>query len=240
MSDFGIKIITGNEEFHTRELGLKMIDFKIPQPDAKTNYVQIPGTSGNLDLSEVYGGVTYEDRSGLSFTFVVRNNFIAWAHIIQNLAAKIHGKKCKVIVDNDPDYYYICRLKISHEKSKKAVGTIVITGTAEPYKYDMIGSDERWEWDPFDFETGVIRELVDIKIWSLNNRITITGSTNYRTPVFVVKESKNMQFTYNNKTYDLPKPGNYRFPAVRVGDDDITLKFSGAGVLTIRFRGAYL
>ena len=57
MSDFGIKIITGNEEFHTRELGLKMIDFKIPQPDAKTNYVQIPGTSGNLDLSEVYGGV---------------------------------------------------------------------------------------------------------------------------------------------------------------------------------------
>lgn len=35
MSDFGIKIITGNEEFHTRELGLKMIDFKIPQPDAK-------------------------------------------------------------------------------------------------------------------------------------------------------------------------------------------------------------
>ena len=43
MSDFGIKIITGNEEFHTRELGLKMIDFKIPQPDAKTNYVQIPG-----------------------------------------------------------------------------------------------------------------------------------------------------------------------------------------------------
>ncbi len=240
MGDFGIRIISGNDEFHTSQLGLKMTDFKIPQPDAKTNYVRIPGTSGNLDLSEVYGGVTYEDRSGLSFTFSLRNDFVDWAHTIQKLAAMIHGKKCKVIVDNDPNYYYVCRLKISHEKSKKSVGTIVITGTSEPYKYDMIGSDERWEWDPFDFETGVIRELVDIKIWSLNREVTITGSTNYRTPVFVVKESKNLQFTYNNKTYDLPKPGNYRFPNVRVGDDDITLKFSGAGILTIRFRGAYL
>jgi len=240
MGNFGIKIITDSEEFHTSELGLRMTALKIPQPGAKTNYVQVPGTSGSLDLSEVYGAVTYEDRTGLSFTFVIMNDFYDWAGTIQSLAAKIHGKKCKVIVDNDPNYYYVCRLKLDYDKSKRAVGTITISGTAEPFKYDIFSSDENWEWDPFDFEFGVVREMIDIEITSSDNILTIPGATNYRTPIFIVTKSNGLKFTYNNRTYDLSKTGTYRFPAVKVGDDDLTLKFSGTGTLTVKFRGAYL
>lgn len=240
MKNFGIKIITNDGEFHTSDLGLRMTGLKIPQPSAKTNYVNVPGTSGSIDLSEVYGGVTYDNRDGLTFTFVLRNDFEDWARAIQDLAAKIHGKKCKVIVDNDPNYYYMCRLKIDYEKSKKSVGTITISGTAEPYKYDIFASDENWEWDPFDFEIGVVREMIDVQITSTANTLTIPGATNYRTPVFIVTKSNGLKFTYNNRTYDLSKTGTYRFPAVKVGDDDLTLTFSGTGTLTVKFRGAYL
>lgn len=240
MGNFGIKIITDSEEFHTSDIGLKMTALKIPQPKAKTNYVNVPGASGSIDLSEVYGSVVYENRDGLTFTFVLRNDFDSWAAAVQSLAAKIHGKKCKVIVDNDRNYYYVCRLAIDYEKSRKAVGTITISGSAEPFKYDIFASDERWEWDPFDFERGVIRELIDMQITATVNTVTIPGATNYRTPVFVVTKSNNLKFTHNNRTYDLSKPGTYRFPAVRVGDESLTLTFTGTGTLTVKFRGAYL
>ena len=73
MGNFGIKIITDSEEFHTSDIGLKMTAFKIPQPKAKTNYVNVPGASGSIDLSEVYGSVVYENRDGLLQKYMAKS-----------------------------------------------------------------------------------------------------------------------------------------------------------------------
>ena len=240
MGEFGIKIMTGNDSFHTSELGLKMTAFNIPQPAPKTNYIDVPHASVSLDLTEALGGISYENRENVTFTFVVRDSFEQWAVVIQRLAARIHGKKCKVIVDNDLSHYYLCRLEIDPVKSKRTVGTITISGRADAYKYDLFSSDEEWEWDPFDFETGVIRDMIDVQITNTSNTLTITGSTKEQTPVFIVKETNKLSFTYKNRIYDLSKTGEYRFPALKVGEKDVVLTFTGTGILSVRFRGAYL
>lgn len=240
MGEFGITIITGGKKIHTRDLNLKMTAFHIPMPDTKTNYIAIPGASVSIDLSEVMGGVTYDRRNDVTFTFVLRNDFNGWAVAVQRLAEQIHGKECKVIVDNDLSHYYVCRLEIDPAKSSNAVGTVTISGSAQAYKYDLFASDDEWEWDPFDFETGVIRDMIDIPITETSKQITIIGSTKKQTPVFVVKETNHLAFSYNRKTYDLSKVGEYRFPSFKVANDNITITFTGTGKLSIRFRGAYL
>ena len=85
----------------------------------------------------------------------------------------------------------------------------------------------------------MIRELKDLPITEENNTITITGGGIDTAPVFIVTEADNLQFSYGGRTYTL-KVGRNRFPAVRVGEDDVTLTFSGTGKLSVEYRGRYL
>ena len=114
-----------------------------------------------------------------------------------------------------------------------------MSGTAEPFKYDLTASDDDWLWDPFNFETGIIRELAGITV-SNGKSVTITGGGMPTVPEFVVTESASLAVTYNGKSHNMLLPGTYRFPAIKIGADDVTLQFTGSGKLSIRYRGAYL
>ena len=154
-------------------------------------------------------------------------------------AKEVHGKKVKMILDDEPEHYYMVRLELDGEKTNPVYGQIVLSGTAEPFKYDLQSSGEPWKWDTFNFRTGVIRSLMDIQITSTNRTVLIKGAGMDTAPVFIVKEANNLKLTHEGRTYTL-KVGRNRFPAVRVGENDITLTFSGSGTLTVEYRGRYL
>ena len=67
MDHTGIKI----DDKHTeRDWGLRMISMVIPMPEPKTNYIDIPGADGSLDLTQsLTGNVPYNMREGVQFTF---------------------------------------------------------------------------------------------------------------------------------------------------------------------------
>lgn len=46
----------------TSDFGLIVAPYEIPMPPAQTNFVEIPGRNGSLDLTEAFGGVRYGDR----------------------------------------------------------------------------------------------------------------------------------------------------------------------------------
>ena len=144
-----------------------------------------------------------------------------------------------MVLDDEPDHYYMVRLELDGEKENPADSTVTFSGTAEPIKYDLLSSGEPWQWDIFNFRTGVIRTLMDLEITSTNNKITILGAGIDNPPVFVVEQANNLKLTHGGRTYVL-KVGRNRFPAVRVGKDDVTLVFSGSGKLTVEYRGRYL
>lgn len=237
MGNFGLTI----GEKHTSDFGLRMTTMYIPQPSPKTNRISIPGASGSIDLSEITGQISYEERSGLSFEFVLMDgSYEAFAQATTEIAMWLHGKKLKVIPDNDLGYYYMCRLSLDPKKSNPVLSTIALTGTAEPFKYDLTASDDDWLWDPFDFETGVIRELGDITINDEHRSVMILGGGMPTVPEFIVTESANLTVVYAGKAHNMFLPGTYRFPAIKVGTQDVTLQFGGSGKLAIRYRGAYL
>lgn len=233
--------VTFDDRIHTeRDWGLKLLSVYIPMPDPKTQILDIPGGDGSIDLTEINGRPAYNDRDGVELVFdLMDGSYESWFLKYSQFAAEVHGRKVKMVLDDDPDHYYMVRLKLDGKKSNPVYGQITFSGTAEPFKYDLTATNEPWLWDTFNFETGVIREIEEVEITAENNKVTIIGAGIDTPPVFVVSQADNLKLTYGGRTYTL-KVGRNRFPAVQVGKEDVTLTFSGTGKFEVEYRGRYL
>lgn len=107
---------------------------EIGLPPIKSNYIDIEGMNGSLDMSEAFGEVFYKDRT-LTFTFHMVGNTYSWDELRTRFANDLHGKRFKIETYSDPNYYYIGRCTIDKYASSKTLGTLVIKCTCEPYKY---------------------------------------------------------------------------------------------------------
>lgn len=232
--------VTFDERIHTwRDWGLNLVSIYIPMPDPKNQIRDIPGGDGNIDLTEINGRPAYNDREGVELAFdLIDEDYKVWFMKYSEFAKEIHGKKVKMVLDDELDHYYMVRLNLDGQKTNPVYGEITLSGTAEPFKYDHV-ANEPWKWDSFNFRTGVIRNLRDLVISNTNHTVKILGAGIDNPPVFIVSEANNLKLTHEGRTYVL-KVGRNRFPAVRVGEEDVTLTFSGMGKLSIEYRGRYL
>ncbi len=232
--------VTFDEQWHTEDdWKLKPVRIYISMPEVKEQKIDIPGGDGTIDLTEINGRPSYGMRRvELEYDLPNINNQ-EWHEIFSEIGAAIAGRKIKMVLDDEPDHYYMVRLKVDGEKTDYINGEITLSGTAEPFKFDLQSSGEPWKWDIFNFHTGVIRQLMDIQITGSNRTVKILGAGIDCPPVFAVTEANSLKLTHGGRTYTL-KVGRNRFPAVRVGKEDVTLQFSGAGKLTIEYRGQYL
>lgn len=232
--------VTFADQWHTeRDWNLHPVRIYISMPEAKEQVIDIPGGDGTIDLSEINGRPMYGMRT-VELEYHLRNvDNEKWNSIYSEIGAAITGKKVKMVLDDDPDHYYMARLKVDGEKTDYVNAELTFSGTAEPFKYDLTATNEPWLWDTFNFETGVIREIEEVEITAENNKVTIIGAGIDTPPVFVVSQADNLKLTYGGRTYTL-KVGRNRFPAVRVGKEDVTLTFSGTGKFEVEYRGRYL
>lgn len=118
------------------DLRLILTNKEIGVPPAKTALIDIPGGDGVLDFTEFFGGVRYGNRT-LTFEFatiVPRAEFMEQFAVVQNA---LHGQKMQIILDTDPDWYYIGRVNVDTWKADKRVGQITVECDCEPYKYRL-------------------------------------------------------------------------------------------------------
>lgn len=126
--------VTFGEKHTINDWDLLMTSKTIGEAEPKTNYLEIPGRDGAIDLTEALGEVKYNDRN-ISFEFDMFQKPSSWWNLKKEISNYINGKKMKVILDQDPNYYYNARLQVDDFANEKAVGHISISGVAEPYKY---------------------------------------------------------------------------------------------------------
>lgn len=107
----------------------------IEAPEAKKYTVDIEGGDGELDLTEYFGRVNYKNRK-LSFDFEAITSKVDFPTFFSTIFNDLHGKKMKVILDDDPNYFYYGRLSVKATHSKK-ISKITIEVDAEPYKYKL-------------------------------------------------------------------------------------------------------
>lgn len=115
----------------------------VAQPTPVYKYVDIPGRSGSLDLSNyLVGKPTYSDRSG-TFSFYVANedpktgkSFGDWASRKQEIAQFLDGRKVlKMTLEDDINYYYSGRFFLKDWTPGQNFSTITIEYRVAPYKY---------------------------------------------------------------------------------------------------------
>lgn len=213
-------------------------------PEVKTILIDVPGSDGSIDLTEsLTGYVRYENRKG-SFEFKVHTKE-DWVEVYSSILDYLHGQRQKIILEDDPAYYYMGRASVNSWKSNKNYSLITIDVVAEPYKYEMYSSTEDWKWDPFNFETGIIREYEDIRI---DGELTynIDGNRKPVVPTITVTSddgSGMVAMPYDNayayRRINLSDGAN-RSPYLVIKEGRNRIRFIGSGTVTIDYRGGRL
>lgn len=222
---------------HTDSCGLKLLQTTIGFPEAKIFKIDKPAGNGSWDVTDYItgGDVKYSERT-IQMTFDALGGYSDWHALISELAGYLHGRRLKIILDADPSYYYIGRLSVDTEKSNVVTHRVVITGTVDPYKYEITSSTEDWLWDTFSFEDGIIRDYRNIEI-NGDYTLIIPGRRKRVIPVFTCTAP--LTVTYNGQSYDLPA-GESKVTNIALGEGDHELTFSGHGIVTVEYRGASL
>lgn len=155
-------------------------------PEADTNLIKIPGSNRTIDLSYLLTGYpTYKHREG-TIEFATQNEEKGtWAWLKSEIANYLHGKRMKMVLEDDTAWYYEGYFAVDDLMSEEEMSKIVIAYNVYPFKreWQLIGED--WLWDPFDFETGVIYDFTNMEV--LNNQtIMLPGSVEPVIPEIIV------------------------------------------------------
>ena len=212
----------------------------ISPPSPKTLYIDIPGSDGVLDLTEsLTGDVKFENRT-ITCEFNVIDNRKRWSNIYSEILYYLHGRQMKIMLDEDPTYYYVGRFQVNEWKSDKVTSLITIEGNVEPYKLEVCGSLDDWEWDSFNFETGIIRQWKDLTVED-SLTITVVGTRKTVVPSFIVQsnDGSGMTVTFDGRTYNL-SDGVNRVVNINIKQETQTLVFTGNGTVSIDYRGGRL
>lgn len=207
-------------------------------PEPKTYEQEVPGADGTLDLTDAIcaGDVKYKNRS-LSLEFEAPDrDFFQWALLISEISNYLLGKRMKIILDNDPGFYYMGRLKVDVEKTDRELSAITLSGDVDPYKMEIYSSTEDYLWDDFDFERGIARDYREIEV-NGTYELTIPGRRKRVIPQFTC--SNKMTVTHGESTYSLPE-GKSRVFDIWIGEGNHVLTFKGNGTVTVDYRGGSL
>ena len=204
-------------------------------PKAKTNYIEVPGADGALDISSVFTGqILYSNRQGI-WEFRVDPKFMDWTEIYSLIMKYVHGNFVKVILEDDPEYYYEGRLFVNQWLSDKDNSTITIEYNLAPYKKYKL-SDRRWIWDTFNFETGLVREYRNIVV-NKEHTMNVIGDRMSCIPTITV--SDDMKLIYKNKEYKLSRGVNI-IEKIVIKNGENPMKFMGNGIVSIDLLGGIL
>jgi hypothetical protein len=140
----------------------------IQPPPLKTSTVEVPGSNGIVDMTEILvGRPLYQNRTG-SIDFYIDNSAddynshgqYRWDYAYDLLLNTLHGFRKKVILTDARSFYYEGRVSVNSYKSDKLTGTITLDYDLDPFKMMLFTTTERWKWNPFDFAEGKIPQNI--------------------------------------------------------------------------------
>lgn len=123
------------DDIHSfRDLNLVLAPFVLPPAKPKTNYIDVPGRDGSIDATETTGEVKYNDRE-FSFTFTVfPKDDLTFEERQTVVSNALNGKRCKITIEKDPDYYLEGRCTVNEHFANKRLRQIVVGVRVRPYK----------------------------------------------------------------------------------------------------------
>jgi len=199
-------------------------------PNVRASMVDIPGSDGSLDLSEaLIGRPTYADRTG-TWDFYVDNGYGKWADRYSEIMGYLHGQKMTAVLEDDPLFFYDGRFTVNQWRSDPYYSRISINYEVGPYKLYSATEGDMWLWDPFNFETDVIRSYRGMTVFK-NSPLTlnISGDVMDIVPV-ITTQASGVTLTMNGETTYLKK-GTFTYPNIVIaqGENQLQFAYTGSG-----------
>lgn len=198
------------------DLNLFLSDSDIKPAKPKTNYVDIPGGDGSVDLTEAHGEVKFYDRD-CKFTFTMNPlDAGTWEEKKTEVSNILNGRIFKITLDKDDEFYYLGRCEVNDYLSDKNIKQIVVTAKVKPYKFKQDETSRMFE---------------------LSENETTVNVTNGRKPVipFIVCSNDNTNITFGTATFNL-SAGEHKILDIQFTEGNNQLILSGTGTVTFLFQ----
>ena len=206
--------------FHSyRDLHLLMTSKEIGAPEVKRHTIDIAGADGELDFTDYFGEPKYQNAQH-RFTFESiqpRNEQLQQFTDIKNA---IHGKKGRIILDDDPSFFYVGRCFVSKYTNEKNIGKITVECDCEPYKY-MITQTAIYQ---------AVNGTVEVPL--------INGRKRAMPEVKITTEGT-LNIVFNGNIWDLGA-GSYTLPELELVEGTNIVTVTGTGTITFTWQGVSL
>lgn len=230
-----MKGVTFGTKHSYKDFGLILTSKTVNLPDLKTETQDVPGMDGELDLTNaITDDVKFKNRK-LSFTFTVIDPVKQFFIVLSEVTNFLHGKRLRVVMDDDKNFYYEGRCKVNQFKTDKRTATIIIDCDVEPFKTEINSAGEPWIWDTFSFVDGIIY-VNEVKV-SGSATINLINRRKIVSPTFTCTSA--MTVSFNSSTYSIPK-GTTTVLDIRLQEGDNYVTFRGTGTVTIQYKGGSL
>lgn len=202
--------------------GLVLTAQDLTPPAVKTNYVQLDGMSGSLDLTEALTGeVTYEDRIMTASFALTEGDHADRVVLLRTITAALHGRKVRIVTPDDPEHYLLGRCTVTAVEQYPSYMALTIEATCDPWRY-AVNETTR-------LVTVTRSAPVDVVLTNDGSRTV--------TPVLTVTGS--ISVTVNDTTTGLI-PGDYKITDLRLAPGPNVVSVSGSGTVTFKYREADL
>lgn len=185
----------------------------IGTPSPKREVIDIPGGDGVLDLTEFFGAVKYSNRQ-LSFEFstmVPQSQFMDLFAQVQNA---LHGQKMRIILDDDPEWFYMGRISVSEWKAEKNIGKLTIDCDCEPFKQSIY--------------TTTVTKVV-------SSNATISLANDKMPTVPTITTTKEFLISYGGYN-DMYPAGTFTIPELELWEGNNQVYVEGSGTITFTYR----
>ena len=200
-----------------RDLKLLLLPGKeIGSPEVKKKLLDVEGADGTLDYTDFFGEPKYSDVTHkFPFaTIVPMNEFLSHYSTVKSA---LHGKKMPIILDDEPDYYYVGRLYVQGFTNEKNIGHITIEAECEPYKYKLA-------------KTTVTRAV------NGTDNIVLTNARKRAVPEVTITTDTSLRIVFRDSfIWDLGS-GSFTLPELELVEGDNPVTVSGTGQIVFSWQ----
>lgn len=215
-----MKGITFGELHSYRDLKLILGNKEIGAPSVKKKLIDIEGADGSIDMTDFFNGPKYGEATHVfPFTALVpRSDFLNHYSKVKNA---LHGQKLRIILDDDPGFYYVGRCYVSKFTSPNGIGIISVECECEPYKYK------------------VAKTVVTVAVDGTET-IILTNARKRAVPEITITTDTSLNIVYQTyNVWDLGS-GSYTLPDLELAEGDNIVTVTGTGSITFTWQEAML
>lgn len=214
------------DSYDTAARGWTLAGWEFPEPEAQTNYVEVPGRSkGPLDMSTALtdGDPRYNGRELTVSLECSDGTRLEREVIISEMVNRLNGMRVDIIFPDDRTHYATGRLHVKKEYNDMAHAAVTVTATCDPWRYSR---------DETRFSLLVIEEPTTTILPNNGRRVIVPD-------VVVTGYGARVYLTCGEHEWVLGT-GTHKLPEFALQQGNTVVTYHGVGTVNLTYREAIL